>query len=55
MSDFRNVTKRFMKFVRYGNIDRDIPYPDEVRELRELVGKLLDTSTSQHSKRPTMS
>jgi integrase len=34
MSDFRNVIKRFMKFVRYGNIDRDTPYPDEVKWIR---------------------
>jgi len=31
MADFHMVVKRFQKFVRYGDTDRDTPYPDEVR------------------------
>ena len=37
MSDFRMMTKLFMKFVRYGDTDKETPYPDEVRWLKEGV------------------
>jgi integrase/recombinase XerD len=37
MADFHMVVKRFQKFVRYGDTDRDTPYPDEVRWLRKSV------------------
>jgi len=37
MSDFRMMTKLFMKFVRYGDTDKETPYPDEVKWLKEGV------------------
>ena len=37
MADFHMVVKRFQKFVRYGDTDRETPYPDEVRWLRKNV------------------
>ena len=37
MADFRQIVKRFQKFVRYGDSDKDTPYPDEVRWLRKSV------------------
>ena len=41
MADFRMVIKRFMKFVRYGDTDKETPFPDEVRWIRTTV-KLSD-------------
>ncbi len=35
MADFHMVVKRFQKFVRYGDTDKETPYPDEVRWLRK--------------------
>jgi len=37
MADFHMVVKRFQKFVRYGDTDKETPYPDEVRWLRKNV------------------
>ena len=37
MADFHMVIKRFQKFVRYGDTDKDTPYPEEVRWLRKNV------------------
>jgi len=37
MSDFRMNMKVFMKFVRYGDTDKETPYPDEVKWLKEGV------------------
>ncbi len=37
MADFSMVVKRFQKFVRYGDTDKETPYPDEVRWLRKNV------------------
>jgi integrase/recombinase XerD len=41
MADYRMVIKRFMKFVRYGDTDKETPFPDEVRWIRTTV-KLSD-------------
>jgi integrase/recombinase XerD len=37
MSDFRLTIKVFVKFVRYGDTDKETPYPDEVRWLRKDI------------------
>ncbi len=37
MADFKIMVKRFMKFVRYGDTDKDTPYPEEVRWLRKTI------------------
>jgi transcriptional regulator with PAS, ATPase and Fis domain len=37
MADFKMAVKRFMKFVRYGDTDKDTPYPEEVRWLRKTI------------------
>jgi integrase/recombinase XerD len=37
MADFKMAVKRFMKFVRYGDTDKDTPYPEEVRWLRKSI------------------
>ncbi len=37
MADFKMIVKRFMKFVRYGDTDKDTPYPEEVRWLRKTI------------------
>ncbi len=37
MADFKMAVKRFMKFVRYGDTDKDTPFPEEVRWLRKSV------------------
>jgi len=37
MADFRMAIKRFMKFVRYGDTDKETPFPDEVRWIRTTV------------------
>ena len=37
MADFRQMLKRFQKFVRYGDTDKDTPFPDEVKWLRDNV------------------
>jgi len=37
MADFHMVIKRFQKFVRYGDTDKDTSYPEEVRWLRKNV------------------
>jgi len=39
MADFKMIVKVFMKFVRYGDTDKDTPYPDEVRWLRKTIKK----------------
>jgi len=39
MADYKMIVKIFMKFVRYGDTDRDTPYPDEVRWLRKTIKK----------------
>ena len=31
VSNFGMIIKRFFKFVRYGNVDRETPFPEEVR------------------------
>jgi integrase/recombinase XerD len=41
MADFRMAIKRFMKFVRYGDTDKETPLPEEVRWIRTTV-KLSD-------------
>jgi hypothetical protein len=41
MADFRMAIKRFMKFVRFGDTDKETPFPDEVRWIRTTV-KLSD-------------
>lgn len=35
--DFTSAIKRFTKFVKYGNVDTDTPFPDEVRWLKESI------------------
>ncbi len=35
--DFVLVLKRFFKFVEYGNTDRELPYPENVRWLRKTL------------------
>jgi site-specific recombinase XerD len=35
--DFTSAIKRFTKFVKYGNVDVDTPFPDEVRWLKESI------------------
>ena len=37
MADFRKMIKRFQKFVRYGDTDKDTPFPDEVKWLRGTI------------------
>jgi integrase/recombinase XerD len=37
MSDFRLTIKVFVKFVRYGDTDKETPYPDEVRWLKKDI------------------
>ena len=37
MADFRKMVKRFQKFVRYGDTDKETPFPDEVRWLHGTV------------------
>jgi integrase/recombinase XerD len=37
MADFRQIVKRFQKFVRYGDTDLETPWPDEVRWLHKSV------------------
>jgi len=35
--DYIMVIKRLFKFVRYGNVDRETPFPDEVKWLRKTI------------------
>jgi integrase/recombinase XerD len=37
IADYIMVLKRFYKFVRFGNVDWDTPYPEEVRWLRKTI------------------
>ena len=37
MADFKIMVKRFMRFVRFGDTDKDTPYPEEVRWLRKTI------------------
>ncbi len=37
VSDYLFAIKRFFKFARYGNVDREIPYPEEVRWIRTVI------------------
>jgi site-specific recombinase XerD len=37
LCDFVMVIKRFWKFVKAGNVDREEPYPSEVRWLRKTI------------------
>ncbi len=37
IADYIMVLKRFFKFVRFGNVDWDTPYPEEVRWLRKTI------------------
>jgi len=37
VTDYTFFVKRFYKFVRNGNVDRDTPYPEEVRWLRKNI------------------
>ena len=37
ISDYTFAIKRFFKFVRYGNIDKETPYPEEVRWLKSAI------------------
>jgi integrase/recombinase XerD len=37
LQDFVQVLKRFMKFVRYGDTDKDTPFPEEVRWLKKAI------------------
>ncbi len=37
ISDYIFAVKRFFKFVRYGNIDKETPYPEEVRWLKTAI------------------
>jgi integrase len=41
MSDFKMAVKRFQKFVRYGDTDKETPFPDEARWTKPTV-KLSD-------------
>src|SRR5574337_343026 len=36
-SDYILAVKRFYKFVRSGNVDKETPYPDEVRWMRKTI------------------
>ncbi len=37
VSDYLFAVKRFFKFARYGNVDRETPYPEEVRWIRTVI------------------
>ncbi len=37
VSDYLFAIKRFFKFARYGNVDRETPYPEEVRWIRTAM------------------
>jgi integrase/recombinase XerD len=37
ISDFGMIIKRFFKFVRYGNLDRETPVPEEVRWISTAI------------------
>lgn len=37
LADFVLVTKRFMKYVRHGNTDRETPFPEEVKWLKKTI------------------
>ena len=37
VSDFEMMLKRFFKFLKYGNLDRDTPVPDEVRWISTAI------------------
>jgi integrase/recombinase XerD len=37
IADYGMITKRFFKFVRCGNVDREIPFPEEVRWIRTTI------------------
>jgi hypothetical protein len=37
MAGLRQMLKRFQKFVRYGDTDKDTPFPDEVKWLTDSV------------------
>ncbi|MDE1862099.1 MAG: tyrosine-type recombinase/integrase [Thaumarchaeota archaeon] len=36
-SDYILAVKRFYKFVRYGNVDKETPWPDEVRWMHKAI------------------
>jgi integrase/recombinase XerD len=36
-NDYAFFLKRFFKFVRFGNVDRDTPYPEEVRWVKKTM------------------
>ena len=42
-NDYAFFLKRFFKFVRSGNVDRDTPYPEEVRWVKKSI-KLSETT-----------
>lgn len=46
VTDYTFFVKRFYKFVRHGNVDRDTPYPEEVRWMRKNF-KLNQTTKPQ--------
>ena len=37
VADYGMIIKRFFKFARYGNVDRETPFPEEVRWIRNTI------------------
>lgn len=47
LSDFRMALKRFQKFVRYGDTDKETPFPDEVRWIKTTI-KISDRQEKEY-------
>jgi hypothetical protein len=37
VADYTMILKRFCKFLRFGNVDKETPFPEEVRWLKKTI------------------
>jgi hypothetical protein len=45
-ADYAMVLKRFYKFLRFGNVDKETPFPEEVRWLKKTINQTEERNQS---------